>query len=70
MDDSTSRESITATVAAGIFFLAVLVVGIVIAADQMNLDVNVALVGGFVLGALGFVGLAAVMWVLVRKFLR
>lgn len=70
MDNSDMRDSMVATIAAAVFFLAILAVGIIIVANELNITVNIALVGGCVLGALGFVGIAAVIWSLIRRLLN
>jgi hypothetical protein len=48
---------------------AILIVGVIVFADEMDWGINVALVGGGVLVAIGLVGLCAVVWNSVRRLM-
>ena len=63
-------ESIIAVLAAVLFAVAMFVLGVVMLADEWDLDINVQAIGGGLIAGLGFVGLAAILWHVVRDLME
>jgi hypothetical protein len=69
MDRRNSALEIGAVVAVSALMVAVLVLGMVLVADERNIDINAVLIGGVLLVSLGFVGLCAIIWQVVRRLM-
>lgn len=64
-----SRDSAVGTLAAASLMLAVVAFGLVVIADEYGFDINVTIVGAILITALGFVGLASIVWQLIRRLM-
>ena len=64
-----SRESGIGTIAAACLMLAVFAFGVSVIADEYDFDINLAVMGAILVTALGFVGLSAIVWQLIRRLM-
>lgn len=69
MERRDSALAIGSIIAIAALLLAVLVLGVVIVANERDIDINVPLVSGALLVSLGFVGLCAVLWQSIRRLM-
>lgn len=64
-----SRESAIATIAAACLMLAVFAFGVSVIADEYDVRINLTILAAITVAALGFVGLAAIVWQLIRRLM-